>query len=557
MTKDSIDAWRTAWNQLICEPSPFAVAVDEQGRKVFTQAPSTLGEALQTAREYGDRPFLKWQSQSHTFASFFAAADSLTAALQLDLNIQPGDRVAIGMRNRPEWMIAFMAVVQAGAIPVAVNSWSTRQELLYVVQDAGVRVAFCDEPRYRDLVELAGKVELVTVDPVQEHAHVHQWQALLEHMPAAATLVQTQPENPALILYTSGTTSRPKGVVSSQRAVCQAIHALEFQGAFAAMTSAERIRPIMESGLQPTALLAYPLFHVSGLLSQFLSALRGGKRLVILYKWDIHDALKMIREERITQFNGVPTMMQQLIFHERFVSDDTATLFALGLGGSSVSKALLGKLLEAKPMAMTGNGYGMTEGNGICAALSGEQFMAFPDSVGWPMPIVDVVIGEAPEQQVAAGDCGPIWIRTSALMDGYWNNPEETRASMREGWYFTGDVGYLDKHGMLYITDRIKDIIIRGGENISAVEVEHCAAEHPAVKEAAVFMLPDSEMGEAVGMVAHCSVQVSEQELRAFMAQRLAAYKLPKRIWFSAHPLQRSVMGKLQKPMIKQAFVDV
>jgi len=343
-------------------------------------------------------------------------------------------------------------------------------------------------------------------------------------------------------------------VLSSNKAVCQALYALDFQGALAYMTSAERVLPLLESGLQPTMLLAYPMFHVSGLLAQFMSALRSGRRLVIIYKWDVDDAINTIRDEKITQFAGVPTMMQQLIHNERFASSDTDTLFALGLGGSAASRALLDKLLESKPMALSGNGYGMTESNGICSAQGGNQFVAFPESVGWPLPLVQVVIGESPDQSAPTGTPGPIWLRTSALMDGYWNKPEETAKVMQDGWFFTGDVGYLDANGMLYITDRIKDIIIRGGENISAVEVEHCICEHPDVEEAAVFMLPDADFGETVGMVVHTRVPVSQDDLLAFMAQRLAAYKLPERMWFADKALPRSATGKILKAQVKKEF---
>ncbi len=247
-------------------------------------------------------------------------------------------------------------------------------------------------------------------------------------------------------------------------------------------------------------------------------------------------------------------MMQQLIDHPRFASSDTDTLFALGLGGSAASKALLAKLLEIKPLALSGNGYGMTETNGIGAAHAGNQFMAHADSVGWPLPLVEVRIGESPEQTADTGVSGPIWLRTSALMEGYWNKPDETQASIHNGWFFTGDVGYVDSDGMLYITDRIKDIIIRGGENISAVEVEHCVCEHPDVKEAAVFMLPDADYGESVAMVVYSLENLSEEDLLAFMGERLAAYKLPQRIWFADQPLQRSATGKLQKAQVKKEF---
>ena len=557
MISEQMNGWRQAWGQLIHEASPFAIVKGEQGIPEFSKAPLNLVEALQAGREHGPKPFVRWQGQSYTYNEFFTKADKITAALQKELAVGKGDRVAIAMRNRPAWMISFMAAVQVGAIPVPINSWSTAEELLYAIKDCGARVVFCDPQRYELLKGLSDDITIVVADETPLRPGDRSWVSMLTHAPEEAVLASPKPEDPALILYTSGTTGQAKGVVSSHKAVCQALYALDFQGALAYMTSEERVRPLLESGLQPTMLLAYPMFHVSGLLSQFMSALRSGRRLVIIYKWDVDDAINTIRDEKVTQFAGVPTMMQQLIHSERFASSDTDTLFALGLGGSAASRALLDKLLESKPMALSGNGYGMTESNGICAAHGGNQFMAFPESVGWPLPLVEIIIGDSPDAPVATGTSGPIWLRTSALMSGYWNKPQDTAEVMKDGWFFTGDVGYLDEHGMLYITDRIKDIIIRGGENISAVEVEHCVCEHPEVDEAAVFMLPDANFGETVGMVVRSESGVTEESLRTFMAERLAAYKLPERIWFAQRPLQRSATGKLKKALVRKEFAGL
>ena len=553
MQASLLEQWRGCSQQLLSAQSPFALAVDEQGQKHFVNAPADLIEALQAGRRHANAPFLLWREQRFSFAEFYAAADQMTAALQQILRIQPGERVAIAMRNRPEWMIAFVACVQAGAVPVPLNSWGLHDELLYAIEDAGAAALICDPERLQQLQDSLQGVQVILVDG-QPAAGQHAWAALLDAELAPMQLASVKPDDAALMMYTSGTTSRAKGVLSNHRAVAQSLFALEYQGALAGMTSPERIKPIMESGLQPTALLCFPLFHVSGLHAQFLSMLRNGRRMVIMYKWDAEEALRLIETERCTQFNGAPVMMLQLINHPRFDSSATATLFALGLGGGAPSPALLERLLSVKPLAMVGSGYGMTESNGVGSAQGGEQFVHFSASSGWPLPLVDVVIGESPERPLPPGQPGPIWLRSVTLMQGYWNRQEETEQVLQNGWLFSGDVGYLDEHGMVYLTDRIKDIIIRGGENISALEVEQCVAGHEAVIEAAAFALPDAELGECVGLVACVSEEVSEQQLRTFLAGKLAPFKIPSRIWFTREPLQRNATGKLQKPQIKQAL---
>lgn len=553
--KEQLQQWQQTWQQLIAPGTPFEVVETGSGTRQFRNAPVHLVDAVQAGRVFAERPFLCWQEQRLSYGEFYQAADHLTAHLVRTLGVLPGQRVAIAMRNRPEWLVAFIATVQAGAVPVPLNSWGLRDEIIYALEDVDASLLVCDPARLAlvaDALPACG-VQALAVD-TEAREGVHSYAALLGEAVAPVEPHAPAPEEPALILFTSGTTQRAKAVVSSHQAVSQALYALEFQGAFAGMTSYERIRPLLESGLQPTLLLAVPLFHVSGLHAMFLNALRSGRRLVMMYKWDVDQALELVAREHCTQFSGAPVMMQQLLAHPRFTSEQASCLMGLGLGGGAASAGLLDQLIGLKPAALAGAGYGLTESNGIGAAYAGNQFVARPGNAGWALPIVDIRVGENPDQVALPGHAGPIWLRAPTLMQGYRNRPDETAETLRNGWLFTGDVGLVDEQGFLHITDRIKDLIIRGGENISAQEIEHCACSHPEVSEAAAFAMPDEQMGESVALVACLQPQarLDEAQLRSHLAERLAAYKLPTYLLLIREPLPRNAMGKLVKKEIKQ-----
>lgn len=314
---------------------------------------------------------------------------------------------------------------------------------------------------------------------------------------------------------------------------------------------------VINSGYAPATLMAVPLFHVSGLHAQFLLALRSGRRLLLMYKWDVEKALDLIRDEQCTQFNGAPVMMQQLLASPRFGSSDTASLFGLGLGGAAPSSSLLDNLTRRKPEAIGGSGYGLTESNGICAAHGGDQFVYKPASAGWPLPIVDVRIGDSPDRPVPAGVSGLIWMRSPTLMSEYWNLPEASARTLCDGWLDTGDIGLLDDEGFLYITDRAKDLINRGGEKIAAAEVESCACEMPGVIEAAAFAVPDDVLGEVVFLVVRGEPDATpgSEAVRSFIAQRLASYKVPAQIHVQHTPFARNASGKTLKSVLKELLV--
>jgi acyl-CoA synthetase (AMP-forming)/AMP-acid ligase II len=556
----TVENWQTAWRQLSGPGSPYEVVTpDDGGPRYFRNAQPDLLTALNAGRAHGEREFVVWEDQRLTFAEFFAQVDRLATQLRTRFGVRKGDRVAIAMRNQPAWLVAFVAAVASGAIVVPLNSWGQREELLHGLEDSGSRVLLCDAARLAlvegDLEPL--DLQAIAVGAPGQGRWVCDYEALLAEDVALLPPPVFQPDDPLLILYTSGTTSKPKGVLSTHRAVCQALAALEFQGAFAAMSSPQRIKAIIDSGFAPTNLMAVPLFHVSGLHAQFLLALRGGRRLVLMYKWDSERALDLIERERCTQFSGSPAMMQQLLASPRFASDATASLFGLGLGGAAANPGLLAQLTSVKPNAIGGAGYGMTESNSVGAAIGGDQFVYKPACVGWPLPIVEVRIGDTPDAPQAPGVEGQIWLRSPTLMSCYWGLPAATAEALQDGWLATGDVGCLDEEGFLRITDRLKDLINRGGEKVAAAEVEACASGLDGVIEAAAFAVPDERMGEAVALVARVreGCGVDEVALHAHIAAHLAAFKVPEHLQVVHAELPRNASGKLLKRELREDFV--
>jgi acyl-CoA synthetase (AMP-forming)/AMP-acid ligase II len=555
----SIERWQTAWQQLIAPGAPFEVVTPDDGApRYFRHAAHDLLQVLDAGRVHGDREFLIWQSQRLTFNQFFEQVDRLAGQMVARFDLQPGERVAIAMRNQPAWLVAFAAIQRCGAVCVPLNSWGLRDELQYALQDSGSRLLVCDEARLETLREDLGRERRATIVVGSENGllpdHCLRFEALIGTPALPLPTPEIDPDAPALILYTSGTTSRAKGAVSSHRAICQALFALDFQGAFCAMSSPERISVVINSGYPPTTLMAVPLFHVSGLHAQFLSALRSGRRLLLMYKWDVEQALDLIREERCTQFNGAPVMMQQLLASPRFGGDHTASLFGLGLGGGASSGSVLDNMLKLKPDSIGGAGYGLTESNGIGAAIGGDPFVYKPATAGWALPIVDIRIGASPDLPEPKGCRGLIWLRSPTLMSAYWNLPEATAQSLRDGWLDTGDIGYLDDEDFLTITGRVKELINRGGEKISAAEIETCILDMPGVLEAAAFAIADPLLGEAVGLAVHGQSATLPQEfqIRAFIGERLAAYKVPAQVYRMLEPLPRNATGKVLKAQLQE-----
>ena len=358
-------------------------------------------------------------------------------------------------------------------------------------------------------------------------------------------------------MYTSGTSGKPKGAVSTHRAICQALYNMECAAIGAAMTNGELIGAMLERGFEPTSLLAVPLFHVSGCHAQFLANLRGGRRIVMMYKWDVNKALEYIESERVTTIAAAPAMMLDLLESPKFADADTSSLFSLGIGGAATPPKVAKLLAQRLPQNFSGTGWGMTETNAQGASLTGKAFSAKAGSAGFPHPIVELQICDEEGTPLAEGSTGEIWVRSCANISEYWHRPEVNAEEFRDGWLKTGDIGYLDDDGFLFLADRAKDMIIRGGENIYPIEIENELLEMDAIKEVAAIGLPNERLGEEVAVVVHLhrGMALEEAELIAFARDRLAGYKVPTRVFFSEQELPRNATNKVLKRELKAGLL--
>jgi long-chain acyl-CoA synthetase len=555
-----VDQIRT---QLAGAGAPFErITVEVHGHNylAYRNAFSNLPALINAGRAHGPREFMVYENERWTFDRFFQQVDALAANLQHQLGVKAGDRVAIAMRNRPEWAVAFAAISLVGAVPAPLNSYGLHDELMANLVDLQPKLLICDPERFarvqNDLAALSCKAMVVDGTAQQGDAS---WQAIT----SASTTAHQTPEllsaDPALVLFTSGASSQAKAVLSSHMAVCQALFNIDFIGAISAMTSPKAIELMMAKALQPTTLTAVPLFHVSGLHAQLLTALRHGRRLVFIHRWDPQQAIRLIQKEKITQFNGAPSMVMQLLAEPNFNDPEfTGSLGGVGFGGAGLPQRIIDEILEKRANSMSGIGYGLTETNGVCAAASGQLFQHAPQSAGMTSPIIEVRVVDLDGTDMPLGTEGEIWLRGVSLMEGYLNQQGEKGLGLTDGWLKTGDIGRLEEGGLLRIVDRIKDVINRAGEKIAAAEIESCLLQHPDLLEAAVFSQPDATTGEAVVAVVVLAphAKLGPDEVKQHVAGRLAAYKVPQQVHVRTEGLPKNPAGKMLKNALKREYVQ-
>lgn len=537
-------------------------ARDGQTLSIYKHAPATLTDVLQSARNHGDADFMVYEGQRFTFSQYFAQVDRMATALQRDYGVQKGDRVAIAMRNCPEWAIAFTAGILIGAIVVPINSWGKMEELRYSITDCGAKVAICDHARYALIESVLPEMNVsvivsATGPDFQGSERVQRFEDVLVRAPEAQyEVVAAQAEDPCLILYTSGSTGFPKGVLHRHIAVTQSLMNMFYLGFL--LQQLEGPRPFKGGAEREAPLLTVPLFHATGLLN-FILPLQLGQKLVMMYKWDTLKALQLIQDEKITGLSTVPAILKELLAHPEFDRYNTSSLIRVA-GAGAATPTGLPELMEAKlDRPSRSAGYGMTETMAVTATMSGAIFDLSPNSAGVVSPIMQIRFVDADGTVLPQGQQGEIQLKGITCTPGYWEKPDANRQTFTEdGWMRTGDVGLIDSDGFLHITGRIKEIVIRGGENIYPGEIEGVAYRHDAIREVVVFGVDDPTMGEELAMVCFCHPGASLEvtQLREHLGQHLAGYKVPKYIAFSAEPLPRNASEKLHKLNVKERFLN-
>ena len=553
---------KKAWDELTAPGAPFELVVQEvrgAPMKVYKNAPPNVRAVWLSTAAFADRTYLVYENERVTYGQAHGMVAGIANWL-LARGVKRGDRVAIAMRNFPEWMLIYWACVSIGVTVVGMNAWWTAEEMSYGFKDAQPKVAFVDPERMARIAEKPEMVQGVTLVAVRAPATEGYvpWSEVIATggaMPDA----EIDPDDDACIFYTSGTTGFPKGAQLTHRGCVANLFNMMFSGQAQALATqrATGVAPDPNAPVPvPVALLTTPLFHVTANNCGAYATTAAGGTIVLMYKWDAGEALRIIEAEKVTSMSGVPTMAREVITHPDFATRDTSSLLSLGGGGAQVPPDLVQKIDSQVKTARPNTGYGMTETCGIITAIAADFFVDRPDSAGPAMPAFEARCVDDDGNTVPLGQVGELWVRGSPVIKGYINRPEATAETITDGWLHTGDIARMDEDGFIYIVDRKKDMVLRGGENIYCAEVEANLYRHPAVAECSVFGVPDERLGEEVGVaiVLRPGHSASPDELREHCASIAAKHKVPRYIWIQKDPLPRNASGKFLKRELRDTL---
>ncbi|WP_310542536.1 class I adenylate-forming enzyme family protein [Phenylobacterium sp.] len=554
---------KQAWAELTAPGQPFEVeAIEVRGNTIrsYKHAPPNIRAVWLSTAAYADRVYMVYEDERVTYAQAHQRVNAIAAWLW-GQGVRPGDRVAIAMRNYPEWMLLYWACVCLGVAAVGMNAWWVTDELEYALKDSAPKVVFCDEERLARILErpaMAADTRLVVTRMADPPEGVLPFSEVLSgggDMPE----VQVDPDADACIFYTSGTTGFPKGAQLTHRGCVANLMNMGFSG------QVQGLATMRANGIDPAAapppgtpvgLIVTPLFHVTANNCAAYLITAAGGTMVLMYKWDAGEALKLIEREKVTALSGVPTMAREVITHPDFAKTDTSSLLSLGGGGAQLQPDLVAKIDSAVATARPNTGYGMTETCGIITAIAADFFVDKPESCGPAMPTFEARCVDDDGATLPPGAVGELWVKGAPVIKGYLNRPDATAESITNGWLHTGDVARIDEDGFIFIVDRKKDMVLRGGENVYCAEVEAAAYRHPAIAEACVFGVPDERLGEEVGaaVLLRPGHSLTADGLRAHCMTVMAKHKAPRYVWFLDDAIPRNASGKFLKRALRESL---
>jgi len=536
--------------------------------RVFDTAPPNMRVVWEASAGHGDKPYIVFEDEVHTYSEIHAQVRSLAHYLRNDLGVGGGDRVAVSLRNYPEWTTSYWPITSIGAAIVAMNAWWTSIEMKYGLDDSRPKALIVDDERLTnvmpvlDEVRAGGDLHVISVRSDSElPTDAVRWNEVVrtDEAPDALPEASIEPDDDICIFYTSGTTGFPKGAQLTHRGSVHNVLHLAFANALAnagaaKLDAANGVETEKAAEADPAVMVPTPLFHVTACNCVLHPVTAMGAKIVLMHKWDPTRALELIEREKVASFTGVPTMARELLTHPNWETTDTSTLAALGGGGAALQPDLVEKIDKAKGAVKPSTGYGLTETHGVATAVGNVFFSAKPTSAGPILPTFESKLVDDDGNEVPAGSVGQLCVKGPAVIKGYLNRPEATAEAIMDGWFNTGDIVRIDEDGFVHIVDRAKDMVLRGGENVYCSEVEAAIYQHPDVAEAAVFGIPDERLGEevAVAIVQTDGGTLDETKLATHLGPLLAKFKQPKKVWFLDEPLPRNANGKFVKRELKE-----
>ena len=505
---------------------------------VFTNAPKTFRELYDTVvLLMGDFPFVNENGNQLNFLEIIQKSKNLANYLS-SKGITKDDSVGICMQNCTEWIIAYIGITAHGAKCVPFNSWWTKDELSYGIPHSEVKLVFTDQKRFEIIKDF--KVDIVLNGKFFNETIEQHYDTWPEE--------NASDEDYAVLLYTSGSTGVPKGVMLSHLSLINALLGFVSYGEIFKKITGDNLLEAENASV----IVNVPLFHVTGLVTQFLLSMLAKRNLFLIHKWDPLEALKLIDKFKVTNISGVPTQSWELLNHPDVDNYDLSSLIDIGAGGAARPKGQVESLMKKFNTPLT-FAWGMTETCALGAIHRGDDYLKRPTSCGLPLPyITELGVIDDNWNFLEPLEIGEIVYKSPTNFIGYLKNSEETNKTLKNGWLRTGDLGYLDKDGYLFISDRKKALIIRGGENISTLEVENALDNIQGVLESCVCGLNDERLGEVVGAMIYTKINLSEDSIKDALRNQLARYKIPEIIKFTDAPLPRIASEKIDRVGIKK-----